>query len=570
MIKILKYLKPYKMGILIIFILLVTQAYLELLLPAYMARIVDIGLQTGDVYFILNQGLSMVFITIIALTCTICASILAAKIATSFAKELRLKMFDKVINFSDTERDEFSTATLITRTTQDINQIQNFLAMLLRLVIFAPILAIGGIIKVIRTGASASFIIAIAVICILILTSVIFRLAIIKFELTQKLNDKVNLITRESLTGIMVVRAFGRQKHEEEKFKDVNEKLMKNNLSINRLVGLFFPAIMIIMNFSTIGIIWFSSYEIYTGELQLGEMMALIDYSAQIINAFLLMSFAIIIFVRGSVSANRILEVLNSETTIKSPENPKKFDNNITGEIIFENVYFKYPEAKDYTLENISFKVSKGETIAFIGGTGSGKSTITKLLLRFYDVTSGSIYVDGINIKDACIKDLREKFGYVPQKGVLFSGTIESNVKFGNDKITQEDIIKATEISQSKSFIDKKENKLKEEITQGGTNVSGGQRQRLAIARAIAKDAQVLIFDDSFSALDYKTDLQLRRAIGKQLKGKTYMIIGQRVNTVKEANTIIVLEDGKIIGNDTHENLILNCNVYKEISKSQA
>lgn len=567
--KILRYLKPYKIGIFFIFILLATQAYLELLLPGYMASMVDIGIATGDIPFILNQGVIMILITTIALICTILVALLASRTATSFSKDIRLKVFEKVMHFSDAEFDEFSTSTLITRTTNDITQLQTFIAMLLRLVIFAPILAIGGIIRVIQTGASASFVIGIAVMCIVIVISVVFRIALERYKVIQKLNDKVNLVIRESLTGIMVIRAFGKQKHEEARFDEVNTDLKSKTLFIDRLTSVFFPAVTIAMNFSTIGILWFSSHDIMAGDIQVGEMMALIDYSVQIIAAFLLMSFVFVGVVQASVSANRIMEVLELEHTIKDPVSPKKFDKNIKGEIVFDNVSFKYPGAEDYTLQNISFSVSSGQTIAFVGGTGSGKSTIIKLLLRFYDVTSGNIYVDGVNIKEVTQHDLREKLAYVPQKGILFSGNIESNIKFGKDEISEEILIKSAEISQSINFINKKENKFKENISQGGTNVSGGQRQRLSIARAIAKDTEILIFDDSFSALDYKTDLELRRTLNKDLKDKTYLIVGQRINTVKEADTIIVIENGEIIGNDVHENLMLNCPVYKEISESQ-
>lgn len=445
-----------------------------------------------------------------------------------------------------------------------------FSMMMLRIIFYAPILGIGGIIRALRTNTSMAWIVAVGVIAILTLVIVLFAIVMPRFKKLQKLVDKVNLVMRESLNGLMVIRAFNTQRFEEKKFDNANNDLTKTNLFVSRVMTMMMPTMMLIMNGIMLLIIWVGAHEIDNGVIQVGDMMAFIQYTMQIIMSFLMISMISIILPRASVSAQRISEVLDKELTIKDPENYKEIRKDIKGMLEFKNVSFKYPGAEECVLKNISFTAKPGETTAFIGSTGSGKSTLINLIPRFYDVTEGRILLDGIDIREIRLHDLREKIGYVPQKGVLFTGTIESNLKYGkNADVSHEDVLKAIEISQAREFIDEKERGIETEISQGGTNVSGGQRQRLSIARALVKKPEVFIFDDSFSALDFKTDAALRKAINEGIKDRTLLIVAQRINTIMNAENIIVLDEGKIVGMGSHKELLRNCDVYRQIALSQ-
>lgn len=569
MLKLLKYLKKSIVPIIIIIALVIIQAACDLSLPEYTSNIVNIGVQQMKPEYILNVGAKMLGVALLSMAATIGISFVASRVAASLGSRLRQEVFTKVVNFSSNEMDKFSTASLITRSTNDIQQIQNLMVMLLRIVIYAPILGIGGIIKVLSTENTMAWIIVVAVTTIIIVVFTLFKVVMPKFKQVQNLIDKLNLVTREILTGMLVIRAFGTEKHEEQRFDKANEDLTKTNLFINRTMAMMMPLMMLIMNIITIIIVWNGAYAVDSGTMQVGDMMAFIQYTMQIIMAFLMISMVSIMLPRAAVAAGRVDEIINTELSIKDPINPIGFETDKKGILEFKNVSFRYPNADEYVLENITFTAKKGETTAFIGSTGSGKSTLINLIPRFYDVTEGEIVFDGVNIKDVSQHELRAKIGYVPQKGVLFSGNIESNIKYGKKSISDEDIKKAVEISQAKEFIESAEKGYETEIAQGGTNVSGGQRQRLSIARAIAKSPELYIFDDSFSALDYKTDAALRKALGKETKERTVLIVAQRISTILNADKIIVLEEGKIAGIGTHKQLMNNCEVYRQIAFSQ-
>ncbi|CAM2077484.1 MAG: Putative ABC transporter ATP-binding/permease [uncultured Clostridium sp.] len=531
----------------------------------------DIGINTDKLQsnYVIIAGIKMVGIALISMVATVIVSFIAARVAAALGRNLRKDVFNKVVGFSNAEFDEFSTASLITRTTNDIQQIIMLVVMGLRIVFYAPILGIGGVIKVINTGASMGWVIAVALISILLLVIVLFSFAMPKFKSVQKLVDRLNLVTRESLTGMLVIRAFSTQKYEEEKFEVANKNLTRTNLFVNRVMTVMMPLMMFIMNVITLLIVWVGSHRIDEGIMQVGTMMAFMQYTMQIIMAFLMISMVSVILPRAMVSAQRVSEVLNVDVAIKDSEKLQMFNDDEKGTIEFKNVSFRYPGADEDVISNVSFKAFPGETTAFIGSTGSGKSTLINLIPRFYDATEGEILIDGVNIKSVSQYDLREKIGFIPQKGLLFSGTIESNLKYGGDHITDEDMIKASEIAQAMEFINSKEEGFNTEIAQGGTNVSGGQKQRLAIARAIAKKPEVFIFDDSFSALDFKTDAKLRKAINTELKESTLLIVAQRISTIMNANQIIVLDEGKVVGKGTHKELMENCEVYQQIALSQ-
>ena len=531
----------------------------------------DIGINTDKLQsnYVIIAGIKMVGIALISMVATVIVSFIAARVAAALGRNLRKDVFNKVVGFSNAEFDEFSTASLITRTTNDIQQIIMLVVMGLRIVFYAPILGIGGVIKVINTGASMGWVIAVALISILLLVIVLFSFAMPKFKSVQKLVDRLNLVTRESLTGMLVIRAFSTQKYEEEKFEVANKNLTRTNLFVNRVMTVMMPLMMFIMNVITLLIVWVGSHRIDEGIMQVGTMMAFMQYTMQIIMAFLMISMVSVILPRAMVSAQRVSEVLNVDVAIKDSEKLETFNHDEKGTIEFKNVSFRYPGADEDVISNVSFKAFPGETTAFIGSTGSGKSTLINLIPRFYDATEGEILIDGVNIKSVSQYDLREKIGFIPQKGLLFSGTIESNLKYGGDHITDEDMIKASEIAQAMEFINSKEEGFNTEIAQGGTNVSGGQKQRLAIARAIAKKPEVFIFDDSFSALDFKTDAKLRKAINTELKESTLLIVAQRISTIMNANQIIVLDEGKVVGKGTHKELMENCEVYQQIALSQ-
>ncbi|WP_027626437.1 ABC transporter ATP-binding protein [Clostridium lundense] len=530
-----------------------------------------IGIDTDKLQsnFILTAGGKMLLLALLSMVATVIVGLLSARVAASLGKNLRQKVFKKVTSFSNTEFDKFSTASLITRSTNDIQQVQTLMVMLLRIVFYAPILGIGGVIKVLNTDTSMGWIIAVAVMAILTLVIVLFSIAIPKFKSVQKLVDRINLITRESLIGMLVIRAFNTQKYEEKKFEKANQDLTRTNLVISRLMTVMMPMMMLIMNVITVLIIWVGAHQVDAGNMQVGNMMAFMQYTMQIIMAFLMISMVSVMLPRASVSSQRIAEVLDTEIIINDPKEPKKFSSDKKGYIEFKNVYFRYPGAEEDLLSNITFTAKPGETTAFIGSTGSGKSTIINLIPRFYDVTNGEILIDGTDIRHVPQKELREKIGYVPQKGILFSGTIESNIKYGKKDATEEEIIKAGEIAQAMEFINAKPERFKTEISQGGTNVSGGQKQRLSIARALAKKPEIFIFDDSFSALDFKTDKALRKALKDETSSTTVLIVAQRISTIMNADRIIVLDEGKIVGNGTHKELMENCEVYRQIALSQ-
>jgi ATP-binding cassette subfamily B multidrug efflux pump len=530
-----------------------------------------IGLNTDSIQmsYIVSAGLQMLGLTLISVVAAILVTLLSSQVAAALGMNLRGKVFDKVVSFSNNELDKFGIASLITRSTNDIQQIQMLMVMIFRMVIYAPILGIYGVIKVLNTNSEMSWVIGVGLIVILALVIVLFAVAMPRFKKLQQLIDKLNLVAREILTGLPVIRAFDNQKHEEKRFDIANMDLTDTNLFVNRLMAVMMPTMMLVMNGITLLIIWVGAGYIDVGAMQVGDMMAFMQYAMQIVMAFLMISMVSIILPRASVSAKRIVEVLDSDVLIEDPKNPKSFDPTRKGYVEFKDVSFRYPDAEEDVLSHISFTARPGETTAIIGSTGSGKSTVVNLIPRFFDVSSGEILIDGTNIKDVTQHDLREKLGFVPQKGTLFSGTIESNIKFGNMSATEQEVQRAARIAQATDFIEEKLEKYKDPISQGGTNVSGGQRQRLSIARAIAKNPEVYIFDDSFSALDYKTDVTLRKALKEETKDSTVIIITQRVSTVLHAEQIIVLDEGKIVGIGTHKALLESCEVYNQIASAQ-
>ncbi|MFZ7120815.1 MAG: ABC transporter ATP-binding protein [Eubacteriaceae bacterium] len=531
----------------------------------------EIGMDTEKIQsnFILKTGLIMLLITVVGAISTIMVGFLAAKAASGFARNVRRKIFSHVESFSNEEMDKFSTASLITRSTNDITQIQMLMVMMIRMVFYAPIMGIGGVIRALEKSSSMSWIIALAVLVLLGIILIIFSIALPKFKAIQKLVDKLNLITRENLTGMMVIRAFNTQKVEENRFDNANQNLTKTNLFVNRVMAFLFPAMMFIMNGVTLLIVWIGAHQIAESSMQVGDMMAFMQYAMQIIFAFLMLSMMFIMIPRASVSAQRIAEVLEVKPLIKDAKKPKNFDKDAKGQIEFKNVSFRYPGAEEDMLKEISFTAPNGKTTAFIGSTGSGKTTLISMILRFHDVTSGKVLVDGLDVRDVTQHNLRNQIGYVPQKSSLFSGTIESNLKFGKEDATQDDIKKASEISQAMEFISEKPEKFNADISQGGANISGGQKQRLSIARALVKKPKIYIFDDSFSALDFKTDAALRKELMKNMEISTILIVAQRISTIKNADQIIVLDEGRIVGKGTHTELMKNCATYKEIALSQ-
>lgn len=531
----------------------------------------EVGIDMGQYQFnyIAKIGVYMLLITLAGGIFAILVSLIASKVAAGVAKDLRRDLFQKVESFSNREFDSFSTASLITRTTNDITQIQMFVVMAIRLICFAPIMGIGGMIMALQQGVSLSWIILLAIVLLIIVMVVICIVALPKFKSIQKMVDKLNLVTRESLTGMMVIRAFGTQKNEEERFDKANKDLTSVNLFVNRVMVILMPIITLIMNGVTLLIVWVGAHQIEAAQIQIGDMMAFMQYGMIIIMAFLMISMMFIMIPRASVSASRIAEVLESELSIKDSKNPKSLGENSKGEITFNNVSFKYGNAEDNVIENISFTAKSGQTTAFIGSTGSGKSTLVNLIPRFYDVTAGSITFDGIDIRDITQHELRSKIGFVPQKGVLFSGDIASNLRYGKRDASDSEIAEAAKVAQAEDFINSKLEKYESPIAQGGTNVSGGQKQRLCIARALAKKAPVYIFDDSFSALDFKTDAALRKALKKYTGDSTVLIVAQRISTIMDAEQIIVLDEGKMVGKGTHKELMQSCPTYREIASSQ-
>ena len=531
----------------------------------------DLGMDMDQtqIHYLLKTGGQMAALALLGMVASIMVAFLASRVGASAGRDLRSGVFHKVVGFSNNEFNHFSTASLITRSTNDIQQIQMLIVMLLRMVLYAPILAIGGVLQVMKTNVSMSWIIGLAVIIIAFVVLLLFLVVMPKFKVLQNLVDKLNLVTREILTGLPVIRAFSTEKHEEERFDDANRTLTKTNLFVNRAMTFMMPVMMLVMNGVSVLIVWTGAHGISDGQMQVGDMMAFIQYTMQIIMGFLMLCMISIMLPRAAVAADRVEEVLKSETMIYDPKQEKHFPEDGKGVLTFNHVSFRYPGADEDVLEDITFTAKPGETTAIIGSTGSGKSTLVNLIPRFYDVTSGDITLDGVDIREVKQHELREKLGYVPQKGVLFSGDIASNIMFGNSHGSDDEMIEAAEIAQATEFIDTKPEKYKSPISQGGSNVSGGQKQRLSIARAIAKHPQVFIFDDSFSALDYKTDVTLRRALAEKTSGSTVLIVAQRISTILHAEQIIVLDEGKVAGKGTHAELLKNCPVYREIAESQ-
>ena len=531
-----------------------------------------IGMNTDSIQnqYIIMAGLKMLGISLIIMISAISIMCLSARVAARLAKTLREKVFKKVLRFSNKEFSEYSTASLITRSTNDIQQIQGLIAILFRVLVYAPIIGIGGFLRVLnQSDNSMAWIIGVAIVAILFVVATLFIIAMPRFKKLQQLIDKLNLVAREILTGLPVIRAFNTEKKEEKRFDKANMDLTKTNLFVNRAMSFMMPTLMLIMNGISLLIVWVGAHGIDNGTMQVGNMMAFIQYTMQIVMSFLMISMVSIMLPRASVSANRINEIIETDEAIKDSKEPKKLNPNKKGLVEFKNVSFRYPDSDEEVLSDISFTAEPGKTTAIIGSTGSGKSTIVNLIPRFYDVTSGNLLIDGVDIKDLSNKDLRKIIGFVPQKGILFSGTIESNIKYGNPNMPDEQMIEAAQIAQATEFIESKPEKYQEPIAQGGSNVSGGQKQRLSIARAIAIDPEILVFDDSFSALDFKTDSILRAELAKKTQDKTVIIVAQRINTILNADQIIVLEDGKVVGKGTHEELIKTNETYKQIALSQ-
>lgn len=532
----------------------------------------DLGVNTDKLQndYILLAGLQMLGVASITMISAVSIMLLSARVAAMLGKTLREKVFKKVSQFSNAELNEFSTASLITRSTNDVQQIQQLITLLFRVVVYAPIIGIGGFVKVLtETDNSMAWIIGIAIFAILVIVATLFAVAMPKFKKLQELTDKLNEVTREILTGIPVIRAFHKEKKEEKRFDDANKDLMKTNVFVNRAMSLMMPLLMFVMNAIMILIVWVGGHKIDEGIMQVGDMMAFIQYTMQIVMSFLMISMVSIMLPRASVSAKRINQVLETEPLIKDKKETKKLDPSKKGLVEFKNVSFRYPDADTEILEDIDFIAEPGKTTAIIGSTGSGKSTVVNLIPRFYDVTEGELYVDGVNVKDVSQKELRDAIGFVPQKGTLFSGTIESNIKYSDENMSDEQMISAAEIAQATEFIENKEEKYKSPISQGGGNVSGGQKQRISIARAIAKNPEIFVFDDSFSALDFKTDSKLREALAEKTENKTVIIVAQRISTILNADKIIVLEEGKMVGEGTHEELMKNNETYRQIALSQ-
>lgn len=522
-----------------------------------------------QIQYLISVGLKMIFLAFFCMAANIIAGFLAARTAAMAGRDLRKRVFRKVVGFSSNEFDTFSTASLITRSTNDIQQIQMLMVMLLRIVLYAPIMAAGGVYQVFQTNVSMSWIIGLAVILIGMVVLTLFLVAMPKFKLMQKLVDRLNLVTREILTGLPVIRAFSAQKHEEERFDKANRDLTRTNLFVNRAMTFMMPVMMVIMNAVSVLIVWNGAVGIDAGEMQVGDMMAFIQYTMQIIMSFLMLCMISIMLPRAAVAAERVDEVLRSKTIIHDTKTPKHFEKKAKGVLQFSHVSFRYPGAEEDVLTDISFTAKPGETTAIIGSTGSGKSTLVNLIPRFYDVTEGKITLDGVDIRDVTQHELRERLGYVPQKAALFSGTIASNILFANPEDSEDTMRKAAEIAQATEFIDAKPDKYDSVIAQGGSNVSGGQKQRLSIARAVAKHPDVFVFDDSFSALDYKTDVTLRKALRESTRESTVIIVAQRISTILHAEQILVLDEGRLAGVGTHEELLKNCDVYYQIAASQ-
>lgn len=569
MARLLKYVEPYIGVVIIAILLLFGQAICDLALPDYMSDIVNKGITNGDAAYIIKLGFQMLGISLISAVFSITVGFIASKVAAGMSQSLRIDLFEKVEAFSNAEFDKFATSSLITRTTNDVTQIQTLIVMLIRIIFYAPILGIGGFVHALANSKSMSWIVVLSIISLLGLIGTMFSLVMPKFKIVQSLIDKLNLVVRENLDGMLVIRAFNTQKFEENRFDKANKDLTDTNLFINRLTSGMMPAMMLIMNLVTVLIVWVGSNQVSAFKMDVGEMMAYMQYVMQIIMAFLMMAMMFIMIPRASVSANRIADVLETEPSVKDCSSSNNNFKISSGLIEFKNVCFSYPGAEEDVLHNISFTAKPAQTTAFIGSTGSGKSSLINLIPRFYDATSGEVLIDNINVNALSLHELRDNLGYVPQKGILFSGTIKSNVAYGGENPTDADILRASKIAQAMEFIDSKTEKFETPISQGGNNVSGGQKQRLSIARALLKKPQICIFDDSFSALDFKTDAALRKSLKEETGSSTVLLVAQRISTIMNADQIIVLDKGHIVGCDTHEELMKTCEVYREIALSQ-
>ena len=569
MIIVFEYMLEYSGMLLGAMTLLVVQAICDLSLPNYMSDIVDTGVLNGNANFILQTGVKMILITLLSAACSIAVGYFGARVAAFTARDMRADVFKRVQTFSNPELDKFSPASLITRTTNDITQIQLLIVLMVRMVFYSAILGTGGTIKAISESQTLSWTIVGAVLAIVMVIIVLFTVVMPKMRIMQTLVDKLNLISRENLEGLLVVRAFNSQKFEEARFDGANRALTENSLFVNRAMTIMMPTMMFIMNVTTVLIVWVGAHQIAAMAMDIGKMMAFMQYAMQIIMSFLLLSVMFIMIPRAAVSADRIKEVLETGTVVKDKKNAVRPREGFVADIEYENVTFCYPGSDEPVLKNISFKAKHGETTAFIGVTGSGKSTLTNLLIRYYDVTEGCILVDGVDIRDMKRSDLRDKIGYVPQKSMLFSGTIKSNLLYADSSATFDNIKRAARIAQAEEFISTMPDGYEAHVAQGGTNLSGGQKQRLSIARALVKNAPIYIFDDTFSALDMKTDADLREALHRETGGSTLLIIAQRVGTIISADQIIVLENGEIVGRGTHRELLRSCEIYREIARSQ-
>ena len=546
---------------------IITQAGVSYVRAEYEAMGEDVDAIQMD--YMKSTGIRMVLMALVTMVAAVCVVFFSSRVAASMGHDLRGLVYNKVIGFSSREYHKFSTASLITRCTNDIQQIQQVMAMMFRIVLYAPILGIGGVIRVLQRDSSMTWILGVAIVLIMVFMGLLFKIAMPKFSALQTMVDKLNLVTREILTGIPVIRAFSREKHEEDRFEKANLDLTKTNLFVNRCMTFMMPLMMLIMNGVSVLIIYSGAHAVDNGTMQVGDVMAFIQYAMQIIMSFLMITAMSIMLPRANVSARRINEVLETEVSVHDPENPVQPSENVKGTVEFDHVSFAYPEAGENVITDISFKAEKGETVAIIGSTGSGKSTLINLIPRFYDATEGAVKVDGVDVREMTQKDVRDRIGYVPQKGVLFSGTIDSNIRYGKTEIPEDAVKKAAEVAQATEFIDTKPERYKTPIAQGGSNVSGGQKQRLSIARAIAKDPEIFIFDDSFSALDFKTDSTLRKALKEYTKEATTIIVAQRISTILNADKILVLDDGHMAGIGSHKELMKSCEVYRQIAMSQ-
>jgi len=569
--KLFRYMLPFRGLVAVVLVLLFMQVLSELYLPTVMSQIIDVGVMEGDIPYILQSGGIMLLIAMFGMGCTIASSYFSARVATGFGRNLRSKLFSHVSSFTQQEFDKFGTASLITRTTNDINQVQQVFIMMMRMMVVAPMMCIGGIIMAILTDSALALIIVAALPVLALVIFLIVRKGMPLFKVQQQKLDKLNLVQREGLTGIRVIRAFNRDKHEQQRFQEANGDLTQTALKVNRIMASMWPAMMITLNFSTIAIVWFGSIRIDHGHMMVGQLMAFIQYAMMILFSLMMVSFIFVMVPRAAVSAARINEVLESDSTIRDEAESARYEEqaHAKGYVEFVDVTFRYPGAEAPALRNISFEAGPGEITAIIGGTGAGKSTMINLIPRFYDIESGSVRVDGVDVRDMPQEVLRHKIGFVPQKAVLFTGTIADNIRYGREDADDEEIRHAAETAQAIEFVSDMEAGFETMIAQGGNNLSGGQKQRLAIARALVRRPEIYVFDDSFSALDYKTDAKLRAALREETGEATVIIVAQRVSTIIDADRIIVLDEGQIVGNGTHQELMQTCDVYREIVSSQ-